>query len=283
MKVKLTEKAQQEQQLFDDVFLPRSRQKWEQGVRTNKRFTPPKEWEWYVQQYGPNLLVSLYVSHRYCVVTTPNGQFGMLSDELPEWIHADLKQTPRTPFLAECRPDEGGKLTAVTTPEQLVGLKGEVFANAEGQIGFAIPPAGVPGAVQFEVLDAHGDGGHAGMPFPGMPAWADVQVGDRKVRINPEIIQPPFMRLADCLWFAFKSWNIFTPEKDCFNKLAFPPAPHPNSQDFAFRRCVLPCGTEVVQIDTWERLERLAKRHHSHDGQHRTSISGMERWKNHDK
>lgn len=274
MNIKLTEKAQQEHELFETLFLPRSKQKWDQGLRTEKRFTPPKEWEWYAKQYGPNLLVSLYVSHSYCVVTTPCNQHGMLTEELPDWMQADLKQTPRSPFLVECRPEDGYKPVVVTTPEQLVELKGEVFANAEGQIGIAIPPAGVPGAIPFEVLDAHGDGGDPEMPVPGMPAWADVQVGDRKVRINPEIIQPPFHRLADCLWFASKSWDSFTQEKGSFNKLTFPPAPHPEAQDFAFQRCILPDGIEVVLIDTWERLKRLSERYRPHDGQHRTGVEG---------
>jgi len=260
-KVTLTDKARQEHDLFNDVFLPRSRQKWDQGLRTEKQFTPPKEWEWYVRQYGPDFLISLYCTYRYCVITTPGEQFGMLTEELPDWIQAAVKQEPRSPFPVEALAEQGFKPVAATTPEQLVGLTGEVFTS-EGQIGFAIPPAGVPGAIRFEVLHVHGD-------IPGTPAWADLQVGDRLVRINPDIIRPPFHRLADCLWFAFKDWDSFTQKG--FNKLTFPPAPHPNAQDFAFKRCLLPDGTEAVLVDTWGRLEQFAERCRPHDGQHRTS------------
>lgn len=159
--------------------------------------------------------------------------------------------------------------------ESIVGLAGEVFC-AEGQVAFMIPPTGIPESIRFDVVGAHGDGGTTEQPVPGMPAWAYIQVGNKFVRMNPEIVQFPFHRLADCLWYAVKLWDrIATPEKG-FNKMSFPPPPHPKSQDFAFQRTRLGDGKEIVLIDTWQRLKEHVE-HSIRDGRQRMHDSAGRR------
>ncbi len=268
MKVTLTEKAQQEQEMFEFIFLPRSRQKWDQGVRTQKRFIPQEVWEWYVQLYGPNLLVSCYNAHLYCVVTRPDGQLGMLTEELPDWIQAALTQEPRKPLRVSLsaghETEEPYKPIAAMTEQQLVGLKGECWGDENGQIGLSVPPVGIHSdSIQWQIVEVHPVSG-------GSPAWADVVAGNRRIRINPDICQPPFLRLADCIWIARGLWQSL-PTGDNWAKLSFPPKPHPHSQEFVFQRFMLE-GVEGVLIDTFERCKQFHHQAVVSDGQHRTKI-----------
>ena len=269
MNVKLSEKAQQEQALFEIIFLPRSKQKWNQGVRTQKRLTPQKEWEWYVQHYGPNLLVSCYNSHRYCVITKPDEQLGMLTEELPDWIQAALTQGPRKPFAVSLsagkETEEPYQPVVTMTEHDLAGLKGECWGDENGQIGLSVPPLGIhPDAIQWKIVDVTAASGRT-------PAWADVVAGKRRIRINPDICQPPFWRLADCVWFTCGLWESL-PTGSEWARIALPPKPHPHSQEFVFQRCTLPGGVEVVLIDTFDRCEEFCHQPAIKDGQHRTRI-----------
>lgn len=267
MNVKLTEKAQQEHEWFEGIFLPRSKHKWDQGMRTEKRRTPPKEWEWYAQQFGPDFLVSCYNSHRYCVVTTPDEQLGMLTEELPDWIQAALKAVPRRPLAASIAAETEGPSTpmATLTEQQLVGLKGECWPDENGRIGLAVPPLGIhSNAVQWQILELSPASGKT-------PAWTDLVAGNLRIRINPDICQPPFWRLADCVWFASGLWQTF-PSGDQWAMLSFPPEPHPHSQAFVFQRCTLHGGIEGVIIDTLDRCKQFHDRTGVRDGQHRTKM-----------
>lgn len=125
-------------------------------------------------------------------------------------------------------------------------MKGEIFP-VDGKVGIAVPPAGMEGAIPFEVLRVH-------PPGPTFPAWADILVAGKPVRINPDICQPPFFRLADCLKVAHLQREEL-PVHTMAAKVTLPPAPHPNAQDFVFWRENI-SGREVVMIDTLERVER---------------------------
>jgi hypothetical protein len=125
-------------------------------------------------------------------------------------------------------------------------LKGEIF-SVDGKVGIAVPPAGMEDAIPFEVLEIH-------PPVGPSPAWADILLAGKPVRINPDICQPPFFRLADCLMVAhFQREEL--PLHTMAAKVTLPPAPHPNAQDYLFWRENI-SGREVVMIDTLERVEQ---------------------------
>ena len=128
-------------------------------------------------------------------------------------------------------------------------LKGEVF-ECDGRVAVAVPPAGMPGAIPWEILWMYPAG-------EGFPAWADGKVGGKLVRINPDICQPPYARLADCMAFAHhcRSQIPGHPETDdCFALMVFPPSPHPNAEEFVFWKQKI-AGQEVIMVDTKKRVE----------------------------
>ena len=117
-------------------------------------------------------------------------------------------------------PTSNFVMETIMNLESIVGLAGEVFC-AEGQVAFMIPPTGIPESIRFDVVGAHGDGGTTEQPVPGMPAWAYIQVGNKFVRMNPEIVQFPFHRLADCLWYAVKSGIALPPQRKVSTRCPF--------------------------------------------------------------
>lgn len=137
------------------------------------------------------------------------------------------------------------------------GLKGEVF-DAAGRIGCAIPPAGLPGAIPWEITYVYS----SGIENSGVP-WADAKVGNILIRINPDIIQEPFHRLADCLWFAHKYHdnipvNAATGEGQAVQE-TMPPPPHPEAKTFVFWRMLLASSLDVTFIDTNDRIDFFAR------------------------
>lgn len=78
---------------------------------------------------------------------------------------------------------------------KLPGMRGEVFNN-EGRVAGMIPPSGRPDAITFSI-------GRVWPATNSSPPWTDMLVEqDIRVRINPEICQPPFFRLFDCVMLA---------------------------------------------------------------------------------
>ena len=127
---------------------------------------------------------------------------------------------------------------------KLKGLKGEEF-QVGGRIAGAIPPVGTPGAILFEILGE----------YPGQnPPWADISIDDLKARINPDICEPPYFRLFDCVRVAAKereSLPLF--ETGEMARIMLPPVPHPDAQAFVFFRAF---RGQVTMIDTEERIRR---------------------------
>lgn len=146
-------------------------------------------------------------------------------------------------------------------------LTGEVFSDG-GKVAIAVPPAGMDGAASFVIVKVH-------PPGVSIPAWADIILAGSRVRINPEICQPPFFRLADCLMVAHHQRGDL-PLGDTAAKLTLPPAPHPNAQEFLFWKQNIG-GLEVVMIDTMERVQRYSIS--AHDGQHRHKGGQSRRFK----
>ena len=148
-------------------------------------------------------------------------------------------------------------------------LAGEVFSDG-GRVGIAIPRAGVDGAIPFIIVKVHPaelDGGS--------PAWADLLLGGKAVRINPDICQPPFHRLADCLMVAHHQREKL-PTGDTKAKLTLPPAPHPEAQDFVFWKESIG-GVEVVLIDRMDRIGQYTLK--AEDGQHRHGTGARRRFR----
>jgi hypothetical protein len=137
----------------------------------------------------------------------------------------------------------------------LKGLKGEVF-NLGGNIAGSVPPAGLPGAIPFEITGVWPETGHS-------PSWADVTVGENvHVRINPDICQPPFFRLFDCVMLAgTQASKVMALEKGIMHTIML------QGVKFLFWPEII-SGVAIVMIDTEERV--LSWNHQgAKDGQHR--------------
>lgn len=120
------------------------------------------------------------------------------------------------------------------------GLKGEVFVHDE-RIAGAIPPLGQPDAIPFEITCEH-------PPTHQFPAWADVRAGNVLVRINPDICEPPWFRLFDCLMFAVEhALTIHALGRDERFEVEF------DGTMFLFWQERL-AGRNVVMIDTLDRV-----------------------------
>jgi hypothetical protein len=138
----------------------------------------------------------------------------------------------------------------------MAALHGEVFLR-DGNVTFAIPPNGTQGAIRFEVIRIH-------PPGLNFPAWVDLRVNGNLCRINPDICQPPFHRLADCVWLAAREreklpvLTVGSPGTMGCAKVTLPPHPHPEAQEFALWRGILRDNkgfeVEAVMIDTMARL-----------------------------
>lgn len=139
------------------------------------------------------------------------------------------------------------------------GMRGELFSEG-GFCAFAIPPAGIAGAVPFEVVRVWPAG-------PDFPEWADIDLAGRRVRIAPDICEPPFYRLADCLWFAHRCWGELPLSGGGSGgrgvvdmaQFRFPPAPHPEGEDFVMWRIPDKHG-EILLIDRPERVKSYNRR-----------------------
>ena len=144
-------------------------------------------------------------------------------------------------------------------------LKGEIIL-LDRKVRFAVPPIGWEGATQFEVIDEHPTG-------PTVPAWMDILLDGKLVRINPALCQPPFNHLANCLMFAHLEWSKL-PCYPTVAKVTLPPAPHPNALVYLIVRISCSNKQEYVLIETMERYENYtAIRHASlvQDGQTSTT------------
>lgn len=133
--------------------------------------------------------------------------------------------------------------------DSIVGLKGEVFTLG-GTVAIQIPPAGREGAIPFHVTYLYPAG-------PGFPAWADVVAGGVRCRINPDIIKPPYTRLADVLFVAYHQRHYFPRfQSGNMSAVSLPPAPHPEAENFVFCLTTI-AGQEVVLIDTLVNAQRF--------------------------
>lgn len=70
-------------------------------------------------------------------------------------------------------------------------ISGEVW-NHQGKVAGAIPAIPRPDGIPFRMIRFHPATDQS-------PDWVDMFVGDKPVRINPEISQPPYYRLFDCV------------------------------------------------------------------------------------
>ena len=70
-------------------------------------------------------------------------------------------------------------------------VSGEVW-NHQGKVAGAIPAIPRPDGIPFRMIRFH-------PATDKSPDWVDMFVGNKPVRINPEISQPPFFRLFDCV------------------------------------------------------------------------------------
>lgn len=146
-----------------------------------------------------------------------------------------------------------GKIGKGQRKAKIVGLRGEVFESDGGKVAIAIPPLGKADSIPFEVVDLHQE-------TEEFPAWADMLIGKakRRVRINPDILRPPYHRLADCIALAMLQWYEIPAsgfrDNGHWYKVTFPPPPHPEQEDFMFKR-VKTTAMEVMMIDTRSRME----------------------------
>jgi predicted O-methyltransferase YrrM len=142
-------------------------------------------------------------------------------------------------------------------------VKGDMFVQ-DGIMTVAIPPSGKEGTVTFEVLRIHPAG-------PNFPAWADMLVDGKACRINPEICQPPFHRLADCAMIAHRDREKMPFEHQWGSKneaiciqVSLPNPTDPQAQEYVFWRSTLKAESgeklEVVMIDTKARLKKFGRR-----------------------
>jgi hypothetical protein len=279
----LSDKAKEHEVIFAAGLLSRSEEKFQQGLRSRKKHMNYRDWCKFRRAFGDDFLVSTYSGGTYCVVTTPNAQYGYLTEEM-ETADSLLQhhQKEARPFVTEIEGDrmthyKGTDLASIAhetedpqpgvaslTKERLIGLKGECWADRNtGCIGMAVPPMGAHSdAIQWEIMAVTPGDGRT-------PAWVDLVAGDFRIRINPDICQPPFWRLSDCVWMATGLWETL-PTGECWAKLSLPPEPHPHSQEFVFQKTVLSDGVECVIIDTFERCQKHCKAACVKDGQHRT-------------
>ena len=145
--------------------------------------------------------------------------------------------------------------------EHLIGLKGEAF-KLDGRVAVAVPPMGNPDAIQWEI----------GYAYPGtkeFPEWVDVTVNGQPCRINPEICEAPFLRLAECVVIVDTQRDMLPNiEQGTWASITLPPIPHPDAKVFVFARAIFGGILEVVMIDTLERTQKYAVKP-ANDGQHR--------------
>ena len=119
-----------------------------------------------------------------------------------------------------------------------VGTKGKLL-NVDGRIAIAIPAQGQDG-IPFTFM------GHSNRP--GSPKWDEFNLDGKPVRINPDVVEYPYLRLADCLACAHVRWNdIPNPSGYNWGHFVF------QEKTLCFRR-LLVGRLEVMFIDTIERL-----------------------------
>jgi hypothetical protein len=127
-------------------------------------------------------------------------------------------------------------------------ISGEIF-EFDGRIAVSIPPSGQPNSTRFDLYDTHPES-------PGSPAWRDGILAGKRVRIAPDICQPPYTRLADCLHLANQQWETIPHNQAVATSL--PPLPHPNSEEFVFMRVEI-AGEDCCLIDKRKRFEQFSK------------------------
>lgn len=118
-------------------------------------------------------------------------------------------------------------------------ISGELLTGFN-RVTIAVPAIGSEDGIPFSVngvWDATGS----------YPAWADVTVGGVAVRINPDIIEAPYFRLADCLFFAFHR------SADLPRKATHKIKQRLGETDYLFWRDKIG-ARDVVMVDTYDRL-----------------------------
>lgn len=166
---------------------------------------------------------------------------------------------------------ESPELTpAITKPDAFTERRvtGEIF-ELGGRVACTVPGLGQEGAIPFAILGDY----IATNAFPG---WTDVVVGPEQAqvvcRVATEMAQAPFMRLADCLAFVHVNYRFLSGLTSHAVVRTFPPAPHPNAQEFIFWPAQI-AGRTLVMIDLKSRYDQWNNKPNSpgllHDGQHR--------------
>ena len=127
-----------------------------------------------------------------------------------------------------------------------VGLCGEIF-NCEGKVACATQKKGTPpqfGGVIFEILAEYPETDQ-------FPAWTDIRIGNKRVRMNSELCEAPWWRMIDCL-------HVVDKESDGFPMNAFDDRVQKanvttlGGQQFTFSNVVID-GDVVSVVDTAER------------------------------
>ena len=127
-----------------------------------------------------------------------------------------------------------------------LNLEGEVFSTPDKRVAIAVPPIGIPHAVRFRVSHVYP------ADLSGQyPEWADMQVGSVPCRINPEIITPPYFRLADCVWLIHLHGKDL-PSKDGEGRGMMFGEPG-NEEEYRFWRTNIG-PLNVIMIDTAHRI-----------------------------
>lgn len=157
------------------------------------------------------------------------------------------------------------------------GIVGEI-TNVGGRIVVSVPATGSPDCIPF----------HIGKVWPTTeqcPSWADVSVGKTRCRINPDLCQPPWFRLGDCLWLAHTRAKVLpfmgfdAHGYSEFAEITLPAPSHPNAQAFVLWRTKL-CShlgeVEVVMIDTKARVVVWGDQMQPHDIMDSADIRGKQ-------